>query len=208
MRGHEDIGESSVTTNVERHAQERSAGRRRWTRAASGLILAIATSTVFTVSAMGHAIFISMSPADGSVVRTAPVEVILTFDEPVQDIGAVVVVRSPTGASVTVGRPAVVENTVRQQLASVTEAGTYSVAYRVLSDDGHPISQHLSFSLEKASVVSRPTESTSSWSGAAVLAAGALGLTLIGLTLLVRHRRHRRHRAEEQHRCEPGPTGP
>jgi methionine-rich copper-binding protein CopC len=112
-------------------------------------VLAAAVSLGALVAAAGpaqaHAALVRMVPADGSTVRTAPPAVTLIFDEAVQARYDVVAVTAADGTRVSAGTPSVHGAAVRQPVKPLTTAGRYTVAYRVMSDDGHPISRRLGF---------------------------------------------------------------
>jgi copper resistance protein C len=95
--------------------------------------------------ASAHASLVAMSPADGARVAQPPTQVRLMFSEPVQGRFASVAVTAPGGQRVDRGSPQVVDATVTEMLAPLPAAGRYTVAYRVVSADGHPVSQQLSF---------------------------------------------------------------
>jgi hypothetical protein len=57
-----------------------------------------------------------------------------------------VAVRGPGGASATAGGPTVTGTVVHQPLGPLTSR-KYTVEYRVVSQDGHPVSGALSFTL-------------------------------------------------------------
>ncbi|MGN6635023.1 MAG: copper resistance CopC family protein [Oryzihumus sp.] len=98
-------------------------------------------------AASAHAILIKTSPADGATLTTAPRQVDLTFDEAVARRFATIVVTGPSGEDATAG-PATVNGThVTAALASGLTSGEYRVAFRVVSDDGHPVSGQSRFTL-------------------------------------------------------------
>ena len=159
------------------------------------VLVTVATSMGAIAPASAHAVFVSMTPADGSLQAQAPTQVVVTFDEAIQSIGAAVIVHAPSGASVTDGDPEVVDATVTQHLVPLTETGTYTVAYRVTSTDGHPVTKQLTFaygsrttSNAAAAVPTSPTTSSSSPVPLLLAAAAALVVALV-LLLLVRRRR-------------------
>nr|WP_201470142.1 copper resistance CopC family protein [Microbacterium hydrocarbonoxydans] len=127
---------------------------------ATPIALAAALLTAFLVlvsplSASAHDSLISSSPEAGSTVDTLPSELTLTFSAKLIDAeGATeVVVTDASGASVTDG-PATVDGAlVTQPLAAEAEAGTYTVMWRVVSSDGHPISEQFSFTVTSSTVV-------------------------------------------------------
>jgi methionine-rich copper-binding protein CopC len=93
--------------------------------------------------ATAHASLVRALPADGSTVTTVPARVTLTFDETVRS-PAVIVVTGPDGRRVSTGRAEVVDNTASSAVRIET-AGGYTVAFRVVSADGHPVAERTSF---------------------------------------------------------------
>jgi methionine-rich copper-binding protein CopC len=125
------------------------------------MLLAVLSSLATALEASAHAALRSMTPAAGSTVRTAPTKVVLTFNEPISTSFATVTVTDAKGGSVTSGRAVVSGETVTQQLEPVG-SGRYMVAFRVVSEDGHPVSQKVSFTvaLPAASSTSPSTASS------------------------------------------------
>jgi hypothetical protein len=70
------------------------------------------------------------------------------------------VVTGPDGSRATSGKPRVDAATVRQPLAT-GPAGDYTVAYRVVSEDGHPVTGELTFTVSGGGSGSAPSESSS-----------------------------------------------
>jgi methionine-rich copper-binding protein CopC len=93
--------------------------------------------------ASAHANLLRAVPGDGATVTTAPARVRLVFDENVR-APAALVVTGPSGTRVEQGPVRVLDNTAGVRV-DVTAAGRYSVAYRVVSADGHPVSAQTSF---------------------------------------------------------------
>ncbi len=123
------------------------AARRRTQPAAASLLLATAVGWVVVAPASAHDALGGTTPAAGSTVTVAPVEVTLTFAEPPTGQGLGVAVTDPDGSSVTTGAPTVQVNEVSQRLVPLTRSGSYTVAYRVVSSDGHPVSGTFRFVL-------------------------------------------------------------
>ncbi|MFD3469010.1 copper resistance protein CopC [Streptomyces sp. NPDC058682] len=104
--------------------------------------------------ALAHTALSGSDPADGSVLETPPRQVTLTFTESVSFPDAALRVLSPANERVN-PRPAQHAdgkgNTARVELADKLPEGTYTVAWRVISADGHPISGAFTFSIGKPS---------------------------------------------------------
>ncbi len=119
-----------------------------------GLLLGVLSSIISAVAADAHAALRSVTPGDGDTVAAAPGNVTLEFNEPIGTGFATVTVTGPSG-SVGRGRPEVDATTVTQALADRLPGGDYTVAFRVVSEDGHPVSDTTTFT------VLAPTNGTS-----------------------------------------------
>jgi copper transport protein len=104
--------------------------------------------------ASAHAALRSTDPADGSVVRSAPRNVTLTFTESVGLLDDSFRVYGPDGRRVHTEEPQHADgrsDTARTALPAKLGQGTYTVAWRVVSADSHPVSGAFTFSVGKAS---------------------------------------------------------
>ncbi|MFE3992002.1 copper resistance protein CopC [Streptomyces goshikiensis] len=105
-------------------------------------------------AAFAHAGLSGSDPADGAVLKAAPQYVTLTFTESVSFSDDSLRVLSPQNERVN-PRPARhvdgKDNTARVELSGKLPQGTYTVAWRVVSADGHPISGAFVFSNGKPS---------------------------------------------------------
>jgi len=128
---------------------------------------ALVTSVISAAPASAHAVLVKITPDVDAQLTTAPTEVVLEFDEPVSTTFATVVVTNAAGATVAHGKPTVLGARVTQPLSPGLAAGGYRVAFRVVSDDGHPISGESNFTLRltpgpsPATSVGIPSASTS-----------------------------------------------
>jgi copper resistance protein C len=135
-----------IAVNEEAHGVTRP--RAAPTRAS---VVAIALSVGWLLGAVGaapasaHASLVRSSPADQSSLATAPTTVTLTFDENIRT-PSVVLVTNADGASVVQGKTTVVDN-ISSTPVSTGPSGEFTVAYRVVSADGHPVSGRLAFSV-------------------------------------------------------------
>lgn len=143
----------------------RPAPWRRALRPVAAALVALALVLLGAGPASAHAELVGSDPAEGAVVETAPSEVTLTFNEPVRLTPQEVAVYDAEGDPVasTAGATGT-EVTVELTDAADLSDGTYVVSWNVLSDDGHPISGALTFSVgaPSASVAAPPEPATSS----------------------------------------------
>lgn len=116
--------------------------------AAAGMVGSVVAAPV----ALAHATLEKTAPKQGSTVTKPKGEVTLTFDEAVQSRFAKVVVTSPDGTRVDTGKPHIVNGTVTQRLEGIPAAGKYTVAWRVVSADGHPVDGEFRFTAAKSAV--------------------------------------------------------
>ncbi len=129
-----------------RGPRRRAASGRRVGLLTAVSAISLAGAVVIAVPAAAHDRLTGSTPAAGSTVTAPPDEVRLTFTDQVEPIGLTVLITDPGGASLTRGKPVVEGTSVVQQVLPITVSGSYSVVYRVVSSDGHPISGKLRFS--------------------------------------------------------------
>lgn len=122
-----------------------------------GLIAAtavIACPVVAAAPASAHAALISTDPGDGVRLKAAPTKVTLEFNENVAS-PAYVVITAPDGARVKTGTINVLDKTVTATLEPADIKGRYSMSYRVVSDDGHPVEGSTTFEVTSGRTVSQ-----------------------------------------------------
>ncbi|WP_155060049.1 copper resistance CopC/CopD family protein [Streptomyces blattellae] len=105
-------------------------------------------------TASAHAALRSTDPSDGSVLKSAPGELTLTFTESVGLIDDSVRILSPSGHRLRLGEAEQVpgrSDAVRVSLPAKAATGTFTVAWRVVSADSHPVSGAFTYSVGKPS---------------------------------------------------------
>ena len=142
-----------------------------------GALIGLLLGTAAPASA--HAALIRTDPGDGSVVKTAPQRVVLTFSEGVLLSADSLRVLDPRGANVATGTPGHADGKDSGSTATVPLRpglgnGTYTVAWRAISQDSHPVAGAFTFSIGSAS------KTNVSLSGAAAAGGGAAS-TLYGV---------------------------
>ncbi|MFF6998814.1 copper resistance CopC/CopD family protein [Streptomyces sp. NPDC008313] len=101
-------------------------------------------------SASAHAALKGTDPADGSVVKSAPRHVTLTFTESVSLLDDSFRLLDPDGRGIRTGEPRHADGdsaTARVTLPEGLGTGTFTVAWRVVSADSHPVSGAFTFSI-------------------------------------------------------------
>lgn len=110
----------------------------------AALLVAVTAVLGLAAPASAHATLVSSTPAEGEVLATAPGEVVLTFDEPVQLVPDGLLAFDAAGEKVAIEASAGGEE-VTGDLPDDLDDGTYVVTWRVVSADGHPIAGSLTF---------------------------------------------------------------
>lgn len=151
--------------------------------------------------AAAHNVLVHSDPADGATVTSGPARVTLTFNLPVRQGFSEMTVVGPGGSFWQDGDPKVDGNTVSVGVRPLGPAGRYDIGYRIVSDDGHPVSGTLSFTLAAPGTgtpappgqagstadTSAPSDGPPVWPWAVAVAVVLVG----GVLLVLRVGRHR-----------------
>jgi len=148
----------------------RAGARRAAAVAVAAALAAPGLLTLAAAPASAHNVLVGTNPPADRTLAEPLDQVTLTFDDVVLDLGGegggtALDVTGPDGTHHATACPSVVDTTVSAPVA-LGEAGTYTVAYRVVSADGHPISGRYQFDYA-------PPEGTPATAGTAAAACGA-----------------------------------
>ncbi len=114
------------------------------------MALAAGTAVFFvlagTSAAHAHASLVSSNPEDGSALSMPPTSVELTFNEELLPDTVEIAVTTEAAGLITGIEFTTVGPTVQVPWPQNLPNDTYKVAYRVVSNDGHPITGSISFS--------------------------------------------------------------
>ena len=192
--------------------------RRTGGRLAAGAVVLL-VSIGWAAPALAHDALVGSEPADGAVLTEAPSQIVLTFSGAQAGVGSEVAVVGPERAVWSDGPVQVSEAVVTQSLRPDMPEGVYTVTFRSVSGDGHPVSGTFAFSVDlpeapvtetvvteapvtEAPVTEAPVTETAEPATAApddgdparpwlgwMLAATAVLLALTGVVVAVRRRR-------------------
>ncbi|MBM9506019.1 copper resistance CopC/CopD family protein [Actinacidiphila acididurans] len=181
---------SYVPSRTPRRFSQRFTRRLAAFALALGGLLALLLGTAAPADA--HAALIRTDPSEGAVVKTAPQRVVLTFSEGVLLSDDSLRVLDPHGTNVAVGTPGHADGadsgaTATIALRSGIGNGTYTVAWRAVSQDSHPVAGAFTFS------VGAPSRTSVDVSGEAAAGGGAAAffygvgryVSYLGFALLV-----------------------
>ncbi|MCG5235525.1 copper resistance CopC/CopD family protein [Xanthobacter oligotrophicus] len=118
-----------------------AAGVRRLLQA----LLIMVGALAFAGDALAHASLVHSEPADGAMVAREPRAFVLTFSEPISPL--VLRLVGPDGAAVTLDRFVQWGATLDVEAPAGLPNGTHVLAWRVVSDDGHPVGGAVVFSI-------------------------------------------------------------
>lgn len=119
-------------------------------RLAAALLLSGVAVVVTATPAFAHAELTGSSPAQNASLAEAPQQVQLTFSEAVTLPDNPVTVAGPGGVSWTAGQASITGAVVTVPVTPSGPAGAYTLTYKVISDDGDPISGTVQFTLTTA----------------------------------------------------------
>ncbi|BCW79785.1 copper resistance protein CopC [Arthrobacter sp. NicSoilC5] len=155
------------------------------------VLLALTTAAFVLASsapAQAHDSLESSNPADGSTVSAMPAKIELTFDHTPIAINSIVRVEDATGTDQADGPVQIVDNQVSQPVKRGAPEGKYTVVWRVVSPDGHPIEGTFTFTAggpntAPAAAVATPAAAAASSGlpGQLVVVGIVAGVLVIGL---------------------------
>jgi methionine-rich copper-binding protein CopC len=135
---------------------------------AAAIAAAAVTGVLMATPADAHTTLTSAVPAKGAKVPS-PAQIKLTFAEPVKFPG--VVVLDAKGGHHESGKAHAAGATVTEQVAGVLPAGVYTVGWRVVAEDGHPVTGDYKFTVVGGSSPSPAPASVTASSSAPAAAA-------------------------------------
>jgi copper transport protein len=106
-----------------------------------GLVAAALTALAFPAAAFAHATLLHETPGLEQRIARSPAEVVLQFDQPVNNVPRAILVLDAAGKNVA-GPPRAVKS-ARELVASLPKSlprGAYTIRWRALSSDGHVVS--------------------------------------------------------------------
>ncbi len=131
------------------HRPLRTPPRRRSAAIAAVAAALLGAALLTAAPAQAHDALISTNPADKSTVQAVPATIVLHFEEPPLKTGSQVLVKGPSG-DVASGAPVFADDDVTQAVQPGAPAGTYTVTWRVTSDDAHPVFGSFTFTATAA----------------------------------------------------------
>ncbi|XVQ83556.1 copper resistance CopC family protein [Microbispora siamensis] len=110
-------------------------------------LLALLSVMLVATPARAHDVLVASDPKDGAVLDAMPASVTLTFDQAVRRDFARIAVTGPDGAHYEQGEITVDGRNVSVGVRTGTPAGAYAIGYRIVSNDGHPVTGAVKFNV-------------------------------------------------------------
>ncbi|MGO1831872.1 MAG: copper resistance CopC family protein [Brevibacterium yomogidense] len=110
----------------------------------------VALSASLSTPVIAHDQLLSSTPSVDENFSDAPQEISLQYSAEVMQVGAQVLLTDSEGGSFAVGEPSFDGTSVSAQITDELPEGAYTIAWRVVSSDGHPISGIVPFTVGDA----------------------------------------------------------
>ncbi|WP_417215568.1 copper resistance CopC family protein [Arthrobacter sp.] len=129
-------------------------------RSLATLAVALCVLTVPVSAASAHDSLSGSSPQDGQTVAKVPASIRLTFSEPPLALGSKMTVVDSAGKDWATGKIEVVDRVASQAVDPEAPSGAYTVTWRVVSADSHPIEGAFAFTATAGNAASRTAAAT------------------------------------------------
>ena len=165
---------STIHTPVATAApRERSPRGLRLRVLVAGIAIGAAAVLGTAIPASAHDELLSSTPAANATIDAAPAEVVLTFSGNILPQTAIMAITDAAGTDYRQGDPKVSETSVTVGLKPGLPGGAYEIRWAVTSEDGHPISGIIPFTIAGSGAAepsAAPVTSTTGPSDAATAA--------------------------------------
>ena len=125
--------------------QRRPGFRRAIRQCLTGMVLGVLALLAPVSAASAHDSLIGTNPTDGQTINDRPDIIDLMFSNMPLAIGTQVLVEDAGGKEWAVGGVKIVDHVVSQAVSPDAPGGEYTVIWRVVSSDGHPIEGKFGF---------------------------------------------------------------
>lgn len=120
--------------------------------------LLLAVLVALPAPAQAHDTLLESDPADGDTLETSPEDITLTFSADILDVSPLVRISDESGEQVAEITPSIEGPVATATLPEQLPAGTYSVQWRVVSSDGHPIEDTFTLTVEQGPESAAPSD--------------------------------------------------
>ncbi|MEO3769197.1 copper resistance CopC family protein [Micromonospora sp. B9E7] len=156
--------------------------RRSVVRLGAAALAVLVALLIPATPAWAHNTLRSATPIQQSTVSSAPTEIVLEFMQRLDPTFTTIVLTDAAKRKVVTGEPVVAGAKSTVQVTDTLPNGTYTVAYRVVSADGHPVQGSYPFTVADPTSKATPVAgaATSAVPAAAVEPDGGPGAGVLG----------------------------
>lgn len=175
----------------------------------AALCTVVATLAMPTNTAFAHDWLVSSNPGDGERLESAPSEMKMTFSGVIMDLGTELALINITAEEfIDIDNEVALDNGLMTLALPPLEVGAYAMNWRVVSEDGHPVSGTIHFAVGTDVItefelpgVAGEAETASNGSDGAIvplIVSGLIALVVVGAVVAIVVRTRRGMSAEEE----------
>ncbi|MBS3180356.1 MULTISPECIES: copper resistance CopC family protein [unclassified Pseudoclavibacter] len=129
---------------------------RRLAVTAIALLMACLLGFAGATPARAHDQLIASSPSPDASLDTSPPDITLSYSANIMEIGPMIVLQDAAGRDWATGEPVIDGTTVTSAVDDTLPDGAYTVNWRVVSSDGHPITGTIPFTVGDPTAADAP----------------------------------------------------
>lgn len=141
--------------------------------------------TLVSAPSQAHTQLVSSSPSNGAVLDVAPTAVTFVFNEPLLPHLDTISINTEGGVNVTSKSVKPRDNTVSMPWPIDLMPGKYQVAYRIVADDGHPVTGSITLSYGASTAPTTPPNATEAVGDSIVVEDSAPVSTMVTVIALI-----------------------
>jgi len=111
-----------------------------------GLSIIILLLFLFPTMASAHTKLVSSNPSNGQVITEPMKQITLEFEEALEQLGTIKLYKAGTATAVT--NVSIKGNKLIADLPNGIENGDYKIEWKVVSEDGHPVTGQIPFKVQ------------------------------------------------------------
>lgn len=120
-----------------------------------GLSIIILLLFLFPTMASAHTKLVSSNPSNGQVITEPIKQITLEFEEALEQLGTIKLYKTGTATAVT--NVSIKGNKLIADLPNGLENGDYKIEWKVVSEDGHPVTGQIPFKVQLNQVETKTT---------------------------------------------------
>ncbi|PEC47953.1 copper resistance CopC family protein [Bacillus sp. AFS096315] len=123
-----------------------------------GLSIIILLLFLFPTMTSAHTKLVSSNPSNGQIITEPTKQITLEFEEALEQLGTIKLYK--TGSATAVTNVSIKGNKLIADLPNGLENGDYKIEWKVVSEDGHPITGQIPFKVQLKQAETKTTTET------------------------------------------------